>query len=158
MMEDSCIIMKKYLIDGNNVIGKIQSLGNLQKKDKQGSREKLAHLVDRFFANKKVSVFLHFDGFANQKIQTNKIKIVYSDKISADEKIKEQIEAENNKRILVVVSSDRNVREFAKVCGCDVNSSEDFGKEITKNQSPDDEESRIQAIDDIDSFKKMFGV
>ncbi len=150
--------MKKYLIDGNNVIGKIPSLANLQKKDKQASRERLAHLVDRFFTNKKVNVFLHFDGFANQKIKTNRIKIVYSDKISADEKIKEQIESERNKRIIVVISSDRNVREFSKVCGCDVKSSEDFGKEITNSQSPDDEESRIQAIDDINSFKKMFGV
>ena len=48
-------------------------------------------------------------------------------------KSKQQIEAEKNKRILVVISSDMNVREFAKVCGCDVISSEDFGKEITKN-------------------------
>lgn len=150
--------MKKYLIDGNNVIGKIPSLVNLQKKDKQASRERLAHLVDRFFTNKKVSVFLHFDGFANQKIKTNRTKIFYSDKISADEKIKEQIESERNKRNLVVVSSDMNVREFAKVCGCDVNSSEDFGKEITKSRNADDEESRIKAMNDIDTFKKLFDV
>ena len=69
--------MKKYIIDGNNLIGKIQSLANLQKKDKQASREKLAHLVDRYFINKKIEVILNFDGFANQKINTSKIKLVY---------------------------------------------------------------------------------
>lgn len=150
--------MIKYIIDGNNLIGKIKLLYNLQKKDKQASREKLAHLVDRYFANKKIEVILNFDGFANQKINTSKIKLVYSDKISADEKIKKQIETETNKRNIIVISSDNNVREFAKVCGCEVILSEDFGKEITKSQNVDDEESRIKAIDDIDTFKKMFGV
>jgi len=150
--------MKKYIIDGNNLIGKIQSLANLQKKDKQASREKLAHLVDRYFINKKIEVILNFDGFANQKINTSKIKLVYSDKISADEKIKKQIEAEKNKRNIVVISSDNNVREFAKVCGCEVILAEDFGKEITEDKNTDDEESRIKAMDDIDTFKKMFGV
>ena len=150
--------MKKYIIDGNNLIGKIQSLANLQKKDKQASREKLAHLVDRYFINKKIEVILNFDGFANQKINPSKIKLVYSDKISADEKIKKQIEAEKNKRNIVVISSDNNVREFAKVCGCEVILAEDFRKEITEDKNTDDEESRIKAMDDIDTFKKMFGV
>lgn len=150
--------MKKYIIDGNNLIGKIQSLTNLQKKDKQASREKLAHLVDRYFTNKKVEVILNFDGFANRKISVSRTKLVYSDKISADEKIKKQIEAEINKRNIVVISSDNNVREFAKVCGCEVISSEDFGKEITKSQNADDEESRIKAMDDVDTFKKIFNV
>ena len=150
--------MKKYIIDGNNLIGKIQSLANLQKKDKQASRDKLAHLVDRYFVNKKVEVNLNFDGFADQKISVSKTKLIYSDKISADEKIKKQIEAEGNKRNIVVISSDNNVREFAKVCSCDIVSSEDFGKEITKSQSADDEESRIKEMDDTASFKKMFGV
>ena len=150
--------MKKYIIDGNNLIGKIRSLGNLQKKDKQASREKLAHLVERYFSNKKVEVILNFDGFANQKISVSKIKLVYSDKISADEKIKKQIEAESNKRNVVVISSDNNVREFAQVCGCEIISSEDFGKEITKSQNADDEDSRIKAMDDINTFKKLFDV
>jgi len=150
--------MKKYIIDGNNLIGKIKLLSNLQKKDKQASREKLEHLVDRYFANKKIEVILNFDGFANQKINTSKLKLFYSDNRSADEKIKKQIETETNKRNIIVISSDNNVREFAKVCGCEVILSEDFGKEITKSQNVDDEESRIKAMDDIDTFKKIFGV
>jgi predicted RNA-binding protein with PIN domain len=150
--------MKKYIIDGNNLIGKIQTLANLQKKDKQASREKLAQIVDRYFVDKKIEVTLNFDGFANQKISVTKIKLIYSDKISADEKIKMQIETEKNKRNIVVISSDNNVREFAKVCSCDVIPSEVFGKEITKSQNTDDEESRIKAMDDTTSFKKIFGV
>jgi predicted RNA-binding protein with PIN domain len=150
--------MKKYIIDGNNLIGKIQSLANIQKKNKQASREKLAHLVDRYFVNKKIEIFLHFDGFANQRIRTNKSKLVYSDKVTADEKIKRQIESEKNKRNIIVISSDNNIKEFAKVCGCEVIASEDFGKEITKTQDVDDEDSRIKSMDDVSTFKKIFDV
>lgn len=150
--------MKKYIIDGNNVIGKIQSLANLQKKDKQASREKLAHFVDRYFANKKVEVFLHLDGFASQKIKTGKAKLVYSDKAAADDKIKKQIVAEKNKRNLVVVSSDNNIREFAKVCGCSVILSEDFGKDVMKTPNISDEDERIKQMNDNETFKRIFGV
>jgi predicted RNA-binding protein with PIN domain len=148
--------MKKYLIDGNNLIGKVPSLSKIQKKDKQAARENLAFMAERFFASKKVVVSLHLDGFANQKINTSKIKLVYSEKLTADDRIKKQIEKESNKRNLIVVSSDGNIREFAKVCGCEVISSEDFGREILKSNSMDDEESRIKDIDDINTFKKLF--
>ncbi len=46
MREDNLIT---YIIDGNNLIGKIASLMNLQKKDKQASREKLIYILDRYF-------------------------------------------------------------------------------------------------------------
>lgn len=150
--------MKKYIIDGNNLIGKIRSLSILQSKDKQASREKLAFLIDRYFANKKVEVTLHLDGFANEKISTSRIKLIYSNEISADEKIKKQIETAGNKRNTTVVSSDNNVREFAKVCGCACVLSEDFAQEIAKGENTDDEESRIKAMEDINTFKKIFNV
>lgn len=148
--------MKKYLIDGNNLIGKIVLLSNIQKKDKQSSREKLAHLLDRFFSEKKVRAILFFDGYENQKIKTTRIQIVYSDRISADEKIKIQIESEKSTRNAIIVSSDNGIKEFAKVCGCKVISSEEFGSEITKRKSADDEASRIEEMNDIDEFKKIF--
>jgi hypothetical protein len=150
--------MKKYFIDGNNLIGKIKSVANIHAKDKQASREKIAYLVDRYFTNKKIIVFLHFDGFENRKIKVNTIKIVYSENLSADEKIKKQIELEKNNRNTVVVSSDNGIKDFAKVCGCNIILSEDFGKEITKTKNHDDEETRIKEINDVDTFRKIFNV
>lgn len=150
--------MKKYIIDGNNLIGKIRTLSALQAKDKQASREKLAFIVERYFAGKKVEVNLHFDGFANQKISTSKIKLFFSNELSADEKIKKQIGSVKNNRNTMVVSSDNNIKDFAKICGCTIVLSEDFGKEITKSKNTDDEETRIQEINDVDTFKKIFKV
>lgn len=148
--------MKKYLIDGNNLIGKIQSLSKLQKKDKQASREKLSHMLDRYFASKKAEVFLHFDGFANQKISTIKTKIVYSNSQSADEKIKKQIELERNRKNSVVISSDINIRDYAKVCGCEVILSEEFGKMLYKSETKTDEKEEIISGKDVEFFKKVF--
>ena len=67
--------MLTYIIDGNNLIGKISSLMNLQKKDKQAAREKLTYILERHFTNKKANITLHFDGHPNSKINSSKIEL-----------------------------------------------------------------------------------
>ena len=149
--------MLTYIIDGNNLIGKISSLINLQKKDKQASREKLVFMLDRYFVNKKANVFLHFDGHPNLKINSSRMKIVYSENQTADDKIKKQISHSKSPRNLVVVTSDSNLAQFAKVCSCTVNSSDDFAAEINKSSGNLDEQSIIDSMNNIDEFKKLFG-
>lgn len=150
--------MKKFIIDGNNLIGKIKTLVPFKEKEKQILQNKLTYMIDRHFANKKVDIFLYFDGFAGEKINVSKIKIVFSGGSTADEKIKKQIESEKNKRTLVIVSSDNEIRNFAKVCGCEILSSEEFGKELLKGSHISSEEQKISAIDDVSMFKKLFNV
>ena len=60
---------KTYIIDGNNLIGKVKQLNSLQKKDRQTAREKIAFMLDRYFRKKKVKVSLHFDGFQNTPVK-----------------------------------------------------------------------------------------
>lgn len=148
--------MKKFIIDGNNLIGKIKKLASFQENEKQFLRNKLAYMIDRHFADKKVDIFLYFDGFAGEKINVSKLKIVYSGDSSADEKIKKQIESEKNKRILVIVSSDNEIRNFAKVCGCEILSSEEFGKDLLKGSESDSEEQKISELNNVSMFKKLF--
>ena len=150
--------MKKYIIDGNNLIGKISSVNRIHNKDKQASREKLAFLIERYFVEKKAKVTLHFDGYANLPIKISKVKIVYSDNRTADDTIKDQIEGIKSRKNIIVVTSDNNVKEFARVCGCEVTSSEDFGREITEGKKVDDEKERIDEINDVEEFKKLFNV
>jgi len=150
--------MLHYIIDGNNLIGKIGILQTLQKKNKQSSREKLAFILESYFAGKRNNkVSLHYDGFEGQTIRVQNIKIIYSAERIADDEIKSQIEHEKNRRNVIVVSSDLNLKEFARVCGCAWRSCEDFSKDII-NRSPDDEEKK--KIDEInnDEFKKLFDV
>jgi predicted RNA-binding protein with PIN domain len=130
---------------------------NLQKKDKQASREKIVFMLDRYFANKKANVFLHFDGHPNSKINSSRMKIVYSENQTADDKIKKQISQSKSPRNIIVVTSDSNLAQFAKVCSCTIYSSDDFAAEINKSMRNLDEQSIIDSMNNIDEFKKLFG-
>mgnify|MGYP001468002585 FL=1 len=129
----------------------------IQKKDKQSSREKLALMLQRFFLNKKANVTLHLDGFAVSKINAGRIKIIYSENTTADEKIKNQIEKSKSPRTITVITSDSNLTQFAKVCSCKVIPSEDFAKQLN-NKSQNDEQTIIDSMKNDDEFKKLFGV
>lgn len=146
-----------YLIDGNNLIGKIPHIHVLQKKDKQGSRDKLAAVIDRAFLSKNIDVQLFFDGFPGIAIKSSKIKIYYSNEKTADDIIKQAISDLNNYKLATVVSSDLNVQEFAKVCGCKIIKAEDFYSEYLKKNDKIEEEDIQKSISD-DEIKRMFGV
>ena len=149
--------MKDYLIDGNNLMGKISVIKKIQIKDKQLARERLVMLIEKFFNKRKGKVFLHFDGFQNNPLNLSKGKIIYSEKSNADKKIKEQIEITKNRKNLIVISSDHEIQNFARVCSCDVLSSEEFAKELTSKRVINEEEKRIKSINNVEEFKKLFG-
>ncbi|RJP70660.1 MAG: hypothetical protein C4539_05950 [Ignavibacteriales bacterium] len=149
--------MLTYLIDGNNLIGKIKQLRELQKKDKQGVREKLALRLDTYFSNKNQKVILFFDGFKAEAIHAGKIKIVYSENKSADEELKNQIEITKNKRTITLVTSDSNLAQFGKVCGCTVIGSDKFAMELFGKQKDLDEDELAKSISQQE-IKNLFGV
>lgn len=149
--------MLTYLIDGNNLIGKIPSIFKLQNKDKQASREKISHILDRYFHSKKSKVILFFDGFENGKINTSNLKIIYSDKLSADNKIKTYISDSKSTKNIVVITSDSNLAQFAKKCSSTIISSDSFAVDLTK-KSDDDESYKLNANNDVEEYKKLFGV
>ncbi len=149
--------MRKYIIDGNNLIGKISSLQKLQKSDKQSAREKLAFLIESYFREKKAKVSLHFDGFQNTPIKLSSAKIIYSENKTADDRIKSEISASKNPKLITVVTSDNNLKEFARVCSASVVSSEEFASELSRRNDKDEEEQRIRAMS-VEEFKKIFNV
>jgi len=147
-----------YIIDGNNLIGKISSLMSLQKKDKQASREKLVYILDRYFIQKKCNVTLHLDGHSGGRVNSSKMRIVYSENLTADEKIKKQISQSKSPRNIIVITSDSNLAQFARVCSAAIIPSEEFAAEIKKSNSNADEEAKINSMKNVDEFKKLFGI
>jgi predicted RNA-binding protein with PIN domain len=148
--------MKHYIIDGNNLIGKIKSLFKLQQKDKQGSREKLAFMIDNYFHNKNVKVTIHFDGYKQLPIKLANANIIYSENKTADDKIKAQIELSKNSKNINVVTSDNNLGEFARVCSCTVIKSEEFIRTMHRKDT-DDEKIIIEKMkDDVEEWKQLF--
>jgi hypothetical protein len=146
-----------YIIDGNNLIGKIPSLWAMQKKDKQSSRLGLVFQLERYFHQKKIKVSLHFDGYQNEVIKGKGIKITYSNSTSADNKIKDEIALSNNPKLITVISSDLNLQDFARVNSCSFIKSEQFAKEMNKKTKVEDEERIIKEIDN-DEMKRLFGI
>ena len=150
-------MIKKYIIDGNNLIGKVKSLWAIQQKDKQLSRLKLVKLLDQYFSIKKVKVSLHLDGFENDVITSSQIKLFYSNNKTADSQIKNEINNSKNPKVIAVVSSDHNLQDYARVNSCTIIKSEDFAKQMNDSKKKSDEDTIIKSIDD-DEIKKLFGV
>ena len=150
--------MKHFIIDGNNLIGKIESLKRLHKKDNQQSRVKLAFMLESYFSKKKAYVELFFDGFEKEKIKISGIKMFYSDASTADDLIRKRIEKSTNPKNLNVITSDRSLSEFAKVCGSRVISSEEYAQQITSHPEIDEEKLKIDELKNSDEFKKLFGI
>jgi hypothetical protein len=150
-------MIKQYIIDGNNLIGKIASIWILQQRDKQASRERLAYIVDRYFSQRELDVTLHFDGYKNQPINTQNINIKYSGSRTADELIKKEIMNSKNPRTICVVSSDQNLIQFARVCECVAENSENFAADLSYKREPDEEQKKIDEIDN-NEIKKVFDV
>lgn len=148
--------MRHFIIDGNNLIGKMPAL---KSKDKISERENLAFILERYFSKKKNKVSLHFDGHQTLPIKVSGIKIYYSGSRTADEMIKQEIERSNNRKNIVLITSDTNLKEFAKVCSCSVMNSEEFNTEITSINDKNEESKIIESLSrQTDEFKKLFNV
>ncbi len=148
---------RHYIIDGNNLIGKIPTLWKMQQKEKQSSREGLVFQLEKYFFYKKIKVSLHFDGHENNHIGAKGIKIIYSNNTIADNKIKDEISFSNNPKLITVISSDMNVLDFARVNSCSIIKSEVFAREIYKKDGIEDEESLTKGIDN-NEMKRLFGI
>ncbi|MCW8803029.1 MAG: hypothetical protein OQK57_01430, partial [Ignavibacteriaceae bacterium] len=67
-------------------------------------------------------------------------------------------EKSKNARLITLVTSDRNLAEFGRVCSCQVVKSEEFAKQINSGNSVDEEQAKIDSINSTEEFKKLFGI
>lgn len=149
--------MIHYIIDGNNLIGKIKSLKELQKKNKQRSREGLVNILNNYFAGKKIKTTLHLDGHPNTALNFPKGKIIYSEKRNSDFMICEEIDNSKNPKLIAVISSDHKIMNYAKANSCAVVKSEDFYNEIKKSYEKNDEQEKLKQLEkEKDFFFDLF--
>jgi predicted RNA-binding protein with PIN domain len=123
-----------YLIDGNNLIGHTSSY-NL--KDPRSKYEIVSKLII-FQRTKKTKVILVFDGapdpsLLDKKLQTERFSIIYPvEGESADDAIGKIILKQTDRRRFFVVSSDREVQNFARAKGAKSLSCNEFNKELKR--------------------------
>ena len=119
-----------YLIDGNNLLGHIFPTSFREKQ----SKFNLIYDLFIFQRRKRTRVSVVFDGRAEpglEKFQKKKFSIIYPPLgQNADGMIKDIISNETDLRRFFVISSDQEIKRFAKSKGAKTLSSKDFSREL----------------------------
>lgn len=104
--------MLVYIIDGFNLIHKISSL-----KNSSSCHLDLIHYIkkNRLTGSKNNRVIIIFDGKRNEEAAGEReFEVIFSETRSADEVIKEKMRKIKNKSCVVVISDDREIRDYAR--------------------------------------------
>ncbi len=146
-----------YLIDGNNVIG--QRVG--WHRDKPGSRRRLLEELARFFRLKKTRIAVVFDGAPDKSFPDGSsycgVQIFYArHKSDADNRIIEMVEAEKNRKGMIVVTSDGALASYVRLCGVAVMRSGEF-RRMLDGASKEPNDPPIE-VGDLDGWFRYFGV
>lgn len=151
-----------YIIDGYNVVHAIPSLKKTLAHNAESARELLIHSAGRFSLTKKIRCTIVFDGSAPNNFRKQStsapIHVVYSAPLTADAKIKQMIEHSKNRNQLVIITSDREILDFAKVCSCQTHTAKHFsnllqGSDDSASEKTDPPLTQSQ----IDEWLKIFG-
>jgi predicted RNA-binding protein with PIN domain len=123
-----------YIIDGNNLIG---SSPDIPLED-PAARRKIIEIVRKFQENKKNSVIIVFDGEPDdaavyRQPLTEKFTVVYPGfGDSADDEIKRILNRYNYFKDVVLVTSDRELRDYARKKGARIINSIEFHYELKR--------------------------
>jgi predicted RNA-binding protein with PIN domain len=124
--------MLTYLIDGFNLFHQIGEI-----KNSNSPRSDLIQFIrtNRLVGSSNNKIIIVFDGHQTPDTPTEReYKIVFSNDRSADDVIKERISKTKNKRQLIVVSDDREIRDYAKMEGAISMRIQDFLKRGTARE------------------------
>ena len=122
-----------YIIDGNNLIGCSPDISL----EDSNSRSEIIGIVKKFQKKKKSKIIVVFDGepdtFSNEENPTEKIVVKYPPiGDSADDEIKRILDGYTYFRDVVLVTSDRELKDVAKKKGARVVNSIEFYYELKR--------------------------
>ena len=155
-------MLPHYIIDGYNVIHAIPSLKKLLAHDGSQAREQLGYLISRLTFRRKFRCTIVFDGTRPPESHPSQshspVHIVYSAPQSADAKIKAMIDQSKNRTLLVVVSSDREILDYARVCSCTAHTSKYFSNLLFEeaDQGEEKDASTLSSAQ-VDEWLRIFG-
>ena len=151
-----------YIVDGYNVIHAIPSLKKLLAHDAHQAREQLAFLVSRLTYKKKFRCTLVFDGVKPSEphppLTHSPVHVIFSSPQSADTKIKSMIEQSRNRSQLVIISSDREILGFARVCAAETHTSKYFSNLLFEEPDKGEEkDAGTLSKSQVAEWMKIFG-
>ena len=154
-----------YLIDGSNLIGHIPTLDLFDPK----SKHRLVWQLSVFQAVKKTTIILVFDGppdpeLFGEKFRRKEFSLLWPEpEESADTVIKQMIEKQTDIRHFYVVSSDREIKNYARENKAKVLDCGEFHKllkaalkEYKESRSMNKEDVRLSPLE-MDHWLTIFG-
>lgn len=132
-----------YIVDAYNVIRHKSYRPRTKTNDPK--RTFLSHIrEERLCGSAKNLITVIFDGFASGfTYDDDSFEVVFSGESKADERIKRLVASSANPRILLVVSDDREIRDYAKIHGAGFQGVDEFlGKNERQRYSKEDDSSK----------------
>lgn len=122
-----------YVIDGNNLVGCSPDVSP----DDPQAEAKIIYIARKFQENKKCTVIMVFDGGPGSGVRrqelSSRFTVLYPrDGSSADEEIREILNGFNYFKDVVLVTSDRELKEFAREKGAKTINSIEFYFELKR--------------------------
>lgn len=154
-----------YVIDGNNLVG---CSPDISLKD-PNARDRVIRIVKRFQENRNNSVVIVFDGAPDAGVrrweESTKLTVIYpKGGNTADDEIKEILDGFHYFKDVVLVSSDRELKTFAKKKGARTVNSIEFYYELKRfshiHVKREESQKRIEAElsdSEVDQWLKVFG-
>jgi predicted RNA-binding protein with PIN domain len=154
--------MDHYLVDGYNVIHSIPALKKMLAHDPYAARETFIQYVSTLTHKRTFRCTLVFDGDqqpdAPKKTLHAPVHVVFSFPVSADDKIREIISNSSKRNELVVITSDKAILDFARVCSCRTHTSRHFANLILSNEEITTEKEELPlSKSQIDEWLRIFG-
>ena len=147
--------MLVYIIDGFNLIYRVTSL-----KNSSTPHQALINYIkiNKLSGSTNNKVLIVFDGNPNLAAiqQRERFEVFFSGESTADELIKKRLSRMKNKKEVVVVSDDREVRDDAKAQGARICRIDDFIKVKEKRKEQKKEISEILTHEITEEMKKIW--
>ena len=149
-----------YIVDGYNLIHAIPSLKKLLAHDACQAREQLVYLISRLTFRRKFRCTIVFDGVKPPAPPPthSPVHVVFSSPGTADAKIKLMIEQSKNRSQIVIISSDREILNFAKVCSCTTYTSKHFSNLLfEESDKREEKDAALLSKSQVEEWMKIFG-
>lgn len=152
------------IIDGNNLIGSSPDMSL----DDPAARKKILHLIIKYQETKNSNIIIVFDGGPEPSLEPEnpgtKVSVVFpSFGSSADDEIKKILEGYSDYKSVTLVSSDRDLKSFAKNKGAKAMNSIEFYFELKRvyrlNGAKEEKLKRIHSKlskKEVDQWLKIF--
>ncbi len=123
------------IIDGYNLIFQIPELRRLIERDLESARERFLDSLSFYAIKKQADYTVVFDGDGQDRLETRRrqgVRVLFSKPpLKADPVIKRMLSEKKSDEDMVVVTSDVEISNYARICGVKVEMSQKFAKDMT---------------------------